>query len=79
MKRNTNTGCMENNNFADLLNKFDECKTKPEWEALIEETKTREPLTGRQREAIVARCNNQLNGTYGKTKKDGNFGHTKIS
>lgn len=33
----------------------------------LKETAMNTILTGRQREGIIARCDNQINGTYGST------------
>jgi hypothetical protein len=77
--RNILSADAENNNFNDLLNKFDAAKTNEEWELLIKETVSREPLTSHQRSAIVARCKNQIAGTYGKTKTAAHMSHSKTS
>lgn len=75
--RNTNTGDVCNNNFADLLNKFDASTNEKEWLALIEEAKLRSPLTNRQTDAIIARCKNSIAGTYGNTKTTVQMSQTK--
>jgi hypothetical protein len=77
--RNIHSGDLENDNFNSLLNKFDGCKTKSDWEALIAEATQREPLTFRQREAVIARCKNSIDGTYGSTKRIEHMNHTKTS
>jgi hypothetical protein len=77
--RSTNTGDDQNNNFADLLNKFDECKSKSDWESLIQEAKQREPLTFRQREAVIARCLNSISGVFGNTKTSANLNFGKAA
>ncbi len=35
-------------------------------------------LTDRQKEAVIARINNYLNGSYGNSKKPEHYGQTKI-
>lgn len=77
--RNIHSGDLENNNFNDLLNKFENCKGKSDWEDLIAEATKREPLTFRQREAVIARCKNSIDGTYGSTKRTEHLNHTKTS
>lgn len=65
-----------NPNFQKLLNSFHKIiedspkpeKVKEKLEALKMETTTIF-ITGHQRDAIHARCNNYLNGTYGSTSK----------
>lgn len=46
-----------------------------EYEALISLAKNTVALTPRQREGIVDRCKNAINGTYGKTKTEENYAH----
>jgi len=62
-----------NQNFQELLNKFHKLlKSNPvggrEFEDLEKETLTK-ILTEHQVSAIIERCNNVLNGTYGSTSK----------
>jgi hypothetical protein len=46
---------------------------------LKEDAKINPELNLRQREAIISRCDNYLNGTYGKTKTEENLSHSKPS
>src|SRR4051812_9863848 len=82
--RNIHSGNLENDCFNGLLNEFDEikpedAKAKDKWKKLIEAAKQREPSTLRQKQAVIARCENQINGTYGMSKVASNFGHTKTN
>lgn len=62
-----------NANFDKLLKEFHSLfdnspKDFGKFEALKEKAKLTS-LTGRQTEALIDRCNNVINGTYGNTKK----------
>lgn len=48
---------------------------KADLEGLKEAAKTAKYLTFHQVSAITARCDNYMNGEYGNTKVDANFGH----
>jgi len=50
-----------------------------ELKQLSEMAKTTSDLTGRQVEAITARCANYIKGDYGKTKKPEHYEHAKPS
>lgn len=66
-----------NANFDRLLKEFshlweDSPKDYSKFQGLKEKAKLT-PLTGRQTEAIIDRCNNVINGSYGNTKKGIDF------
>lgn len=74
--RSTNSGDQQNDAFCDLLNKFDAATDKEGWTALIEEA-THRPVNFRQRQAIIERCENQILGIYGSTKRPEHYNHQK--
>lgn len=66
-----------NKNFDQLLGEFNELwdsspKDFEKFDLLKEKAKLK-PLTSRQSDAIIARCNYAKNGTYGNTKKGIDF------
>lgn len=70
-------------NFDKLLKEFNN-----QWDAtpkdiekfeLIKQRAKLLPLFPRQMEAIVTRCNNAINGTYGNTKKPEHYEQSKTS
>lgn len=50
-------------------------KVAEELKSLKELAKRSQELTARQIDAIVARCDNYMNGTYGNTKSKENLSH----
>lgn len=62
-------------NWDVLLQEFHKIEANPtkdfksKLEKLKEKAKNTVQLTTRQREGIIDRCNNVINGTYGQTKK----------
>jgi hypothetical protein len=54
-------------------------KVKGELLELKEQASISNELNIRQKEAIMDRVDNYLNGNYGNTKVDSNFGHGKAS
>lgn len=54
-------------------------KVKAPLKKLIDDAKINPELNYRQREAIIACCDNYLNGTYGNTKTAENLNHGKPS
>lgn len=52
-------------------------KVQPELLKLKQAATNSAELTVRQREAVIDRCNNYINGDYGKTKTAENLGHEK--
>lgn len=51
---------------------------KEQWEKLKETAKNDAVMTPRQKEGIADRCQNAINGEYGKTKTADNYGHGKV-
>lgn len=54
-------------------------KVKAKLTSLKQEASINNELNIRQKEAVIARCDNYINGDYGKTKIASNFGHSKSS
>ena len=67
------------NTFVELLKKFEGCKTKEEYTALIEENKNARGMTDRQKSAIHDRCVNSINGVYGVSKRIEHMNHSKTN
>lgn len=75
---------MEKQNFDSFLREFnglvDNTPTvgtiRSKLENLKERAQNEKTMTFRQTDAILARCDNYLNGTYGKTKTDKNLSYS---
>lgn len=71
--------------FQTLLDRFHKAiesnpeptKIKKILEAIKEDAANSGELNIRQKDAIIARCENYLNGTYGNTKTEAHLGHQK--
>jgi len=81
-KKLSDTEC--NNNFDAFLRVFHKIENerpkedyKEQLHALKSTVQNTIQLTGRQREAIIDRCNNVLNGTYGNTKRPEHYEQSK--
>jgi hypothetical protein len=72
-----------NQNFTSLLKEFENLwesspKAMDKFDALKQKAKLK-PMYPRQMDAVIARCNNVLNGMYGNTKKAENYEQSKAS
>ena len=70
-------------NYAFLLSEFNDLWSKTPKEhtkfAALKNKATNALMTFRQKDGIVERCNNVINGTYGNTKKPEHYEQGKTS
>lgn len=74
--------CCDNwDTFLKVFKKIEQERPK-DYVAQLEKLKTKAQntvqLTVRQREGIIDRCTNVINGTYGNSKKPEHYGQSKI-
>lgn len=68
--------------WVSLINEFKavpSSHTKSQLGKLRERVKANLHLTYRQMDALIARCDNLMNGDYGNTKTEDNYNHSKPS